>query len=227
MINLFLAFLVLRFFFRDEFKNNTLNHIDEPVKDPKLALLVKISLILVLILIVVKVLLVSFSIPFDFRLTYIALIAAAPIVIFSRERVHVVKHIDWSTLVFFAAMFVLMQAVWSSMFFQERVEGLDILSVPIILTLSVALSQLISNVPFVALYLPLMTFAGATDVHLVALAAGSTIAGNLFILGAASNVIIIQNAEKQNATLSFLDFAKIGIPLTALNILVYWTFSMI
>ncbi|MDD4860338.1 MAG: hypothetical protein PHR56_09100, partial [Dehalococcoidales bacterium] len=56
-------------------------------------------------------------------------------------------------------------------------------------------------------------------------AAGSTIAGNLSILGAASNVIIIQNAEKDfNETLSFWDFVKIGAPLTAVNVLVYWLF---
>jgi Na+/H+ antiporter NhaD/arsenite permease-like protein len=63
---------------------------------------------------------------------------------------------------------------------------------------------------------------------MIALAAGSTIAGNLFILGAASNVIIIQNAEKKTgATLTFLDFAKIGIPLTILNIFIYWLFLVL
>jgi Na+/H+ antiporter NhaD/arsenite permease-like protein len=56
----------------------------------------------------------------------------------------------------------------------------------------------------------------------MALAAGSTIAGNLTILGAASNVIIIQNAEKQGETLTFFEFAKIGVPLTILQLAVYW-----
>lgn len=50
-------------------------------------------------------------------------------------------------------------------------------------------------------------------------------AGNLFILGAASNVIIIQNAErKAGQTLSFVEFARAGIPLTLVNVLVYWMF---
>ncbi|MDD5580181.1 MAG: hypothetical protein PHY16_12985 [Methylobacter sp.] len=40
---------------------------------------------------------------------------------------------------------------------------------------------------------------------LMALAAGSTIAGNLLILGAARNVIIIQHAEKHSVTLGFLN----------------------
>ena len=57
------------------------------------------------------------------------------------------------------------------------------------------------------------------------MAAGSTIAGNFSILGAASNVIIIQNAEKNSAeTLTFMDFMKVGVPLTIINVAVYWLF---
>jgi Na+/H+ antiporter NhaD/arsenite permease-like protein len=58
----------------------------------------------------------------------------------------------------------------------------------------------------------------------MALAAGSTIAGNLTILGAASNVIIIQNAERQGATLTFREFLRVGIPLTLAQVFVYWGF---
>jgi Na+/H+ antiporter NhaD/arsenite permease-like protein len=58
----------------------------------------------------------------------------------------------------------------------------------------------------------------------MALAAGSTIAGNLTILGAASNVIIIQNAEKQGETITFWEFVRIGVPLTIIQVVVYWTF---
>jgi Na+/H+ antiporter NhaD/arsenite permease-like protein len=56
----------------------------------------------------------------------------------------------------------------------------------------------------------------------MALAAGSTIAGNLLILGAASNVIIIQNAEKEGQTLSFYDFFKVGTLITVLDAIVYF-----
>ena len=49
--------------------------------------------------------------------------------------------------------------------------------------------------------------------------------GNLFILGAASNVIIIQNAEKKGKeTIRFAEFARVGVPLTVVNVLVYWLF---
>lgn len=54
---------------------------------------------------------------------------------------------------------------------------------------------------------------------------GSTLAGDLFILGAARNVIVIQNAaERAGETLTFWEFALIGIPLTLLNAAVAWLF---
>jgi Na+/H+ antiporter NhaD/arsenite permease-like protein len=97
-----------------------------------------------------------------------------------------------------------------------------------IMGVSIMLSQLLSNVPLVALYLPVLTQAGASTAGMMALAAGSTIAGNLTILGAASNVIIIQNAEKRSSsTINFLEFVKIGAPLTVINAAVYWLFLMI
>jgi Na+/H+ antiporter NhaD/arsenite permease-like protein len=101
-------------------------------------------------------------------------------------------------------------------------------SVPVIMGISVVLSQFISNVPLVGLYLPMLMKLGVTGAGLMALAAGSTIAGNLSILGAASNVIIIQNAEqKSGETLTFGEFVRIGAPLTAVNIFIYWVFFMI
>ncbi len=56
---------------------------------------------------------------------------------------------------------------------------------------------------------------------LLPLAVGSTIAGNLMILAAASDVIIIQRAEQEGYTLSFRTFTWIGVPLTILQTLVY------
>jgi len=227
VISLVIAYFVLKLFFKDEFHERPLEHSPPKLKDPRLALLSKASLAIVVVLIGAKVAFVQLAPQYDFRLTYIALAAALPILLFSPRRVEVMRGVDWTTLIFFASMFVLMAAVWNAQFFQSILaqSGVEITSPAMILPVSVLLSQLISNVPMVALYLPLLMQAGVSTGGLMALAAGSTIAGNLFILGAASNVIIIQNAEKRTGdTLTFLDFAKVGIPLTVLNILVYWTF---
>jgi Na+/H+ antiporter NhaD/arsenite permease-like protein len=127
-------------------------------------------------------------------------------------------------------MFILMESVWSSGFFQEvlRQFQVDLVSVESILGVSVILSQLISNVPLVALIQPLLLHAGAGGRELMALAASSTIAGNLLILGAASNVIVIQNAERRSHTaVSFGEFARIGIPMTLVQTGIYWVFLRI
>lgn len=109
-----------------------------------LASLCKISLMLILILVIIKVIIsISLNSELDFRLTYIALIAAFPILAFSNRRLKIIKNIDWHTLIFFAAMFVLMQAVWDSGFFQGIMAGLNInvTAISMILGVSVALSR--------------------------------------------------------------------------------------
>jgi len=230
LLNLFLAYLLLRLFYRKHFHSRPFAHSLEPIRDPKLAALSRVSLILLVTLVVVKIATVLVGLEIDFRLTYIALIAALPIIVFIPKRPGILKRMDWYTLVFFASMFVLMQSVWDSGFFQSVINAthLNLGSTGVILAVSVLLSQLISNVPLVALYLPVLIQIGASIKEMMALAAGSTIAGNLSILGAASNIIIIQNAEKRGgATLTFFEFARIGVPLTAVNVMVCWLFLMI
>ncbi len=224
LANLLLAFFLLKFFYRGQFQNRPLQIGRENVSDPDLARLSRISFILLFALILAKIGAVALGVGGEFRLTYIALISALPVLLFSGRRYEVLRNIDWCTLVFFAAMFVLMDSVWRSGLFQGLLAGsqADLASIPTILAFSVLLSQLISNVPLVALCQPLLV--DPSPAALMALAAGSTIAGNLFILGAASNVIIIQNAEKSGETLTFLEFARVGVPLTLLNVLVYWLF---
>jgi len=142
-----------------------------------------------------------------------------------KYRFHILRKIDWFTLIFFASMFVLMESVWQTGYFQSLISSLslDMTNIVVITIASVFVSQLISNVPMVALFLPIIISAGSGARELMSLAAGSTIAGNLFILGAASNIIIIQHAEKENngESINFIEFAKVGIPLTIINISVY------
>jgi len=227
VVNLFLAYLLLRLFYKKQFHAKPLSYNKEPIIDNNLAKLARASLVLLVIMVLVKVITVFIGLRADFRLTYIALISAMPIILLSRKRFGIIRRIDWYTLIFFAAMFVLMASVWESGYFQETMASmhLNLASKSVVMTVSVLLSQLISNVPLVALYLPILTEIGGSTAELLALAAGSTIAGNLTILGAASNVIIIQNAEKHRGiTLTFWDFVRVGTPLTVINSAIYWSF---
>ncbi len=225
-INLLLAYGVLRLLCGGEFGRQTLNHIQETVVDPDLALLSKLSLVVVMVLIAFKIVSVSLGFPSPLGLTEIALFSALPILLCSPRRLELVRKVDWRTLAFFASMFVLMESVWNSGHLQAAMNGsgFEATSIPVILATSAIASQLVSNVPFVALYLPLLSTLDSSVEAMRALAAGSTIAGNLTIIGAASNVIIVQNGEKRGAAITFTDFMKVGIPLTAANLLVYWIF---
>jgi Na+/H+ antiporter NhaD/arsenite permease-like protein len=230
LISLFLAYVILKLFYRNHLNTEPLNLSADAITDPRLARLSKASLAIIVVLVLAKITTSALDVGVDFRLTYIALAAALPIVAFSPRRLGIVRGVDWSTLVFFAAMFVLMQSVFDSTYFQGIIAGLhlNLESVGVIMAVSIVLSQVISNVPLVALYLPVLGELGAATKGMMALAAGSTIAGNLSILGAASNVIIIQNAEKKaGETLTFWEFVRMGIPLAALNAIVYWVFFLL
>ncbi|HWQ67050.1 MAG TPA: SLC13 family permease [Methanospirillum sp.] len=155
--------------------------------------------------------------PDLFPLAFIALIAAVPVILLPRERLAIIRAIDWPTLLFFAAMFILMQSVYDSGWFQAVIPFADLTTVPLLMGTSIIISQCISNVPFIALFQPIITGAGLSPGKILALAAGSTIAGNLTILGAASNVIVVQQAERYGVAISFAEFLKAGLPLTILQ----------
>jgi len=223
LISLAAAFLVLRVFYAREFSFRTLSPEPEIVCDDSLFFLTKCSLAIIFMLAAVNIISTFAGRTMPVTLPLIAVCAAAPVLLFSKRRFSILRTIDWPTLIFFAGMFVLMESVWETGFFQSFVDGSAISSVPLILGTSVVISQFISNVPFVALFQPMILQAGGTTAQLMALAAGSTLAGNLTILGAASNVIIIQNAEKSGETLTFFEFARVGVPLTIIQVAVYWT----
>jgi len=176
-----------------------------PIRDKHLAGLARMSPLIMLVLIGLRIALSVAGIEAAFSLTHIALAAALPILVGSPRRLRILGRLDWTTLVFFAAMFVLMRSVWDTGLLQSWMSA--------------------SGLPLGALYLPVVHDAGSTTVGLMALAAGSTIAGNLLLLGAASNIIIVENAERRSKqTIGFLEFARVGIPLTAAQTFVYWVF---
>ncbi|MBM4435987.1 MAG: anion transporter [Actinobacteria bacterium] len=224
LINLGLTYLVLNLFYRNHLGRRAITHVRDRLHDPALARLARIALALLAAGVVAKVVLVFAAPQIELRLTYVALAPALVILTFARRRLAIVQHIDWPTLVFFAALFVLVASVWATGLVQTWVAAapVDLGGVGAIMGVSVLGSQLVSNVPLVALYLPLLQAGDGNSTALVALAAGSTLAGNLLILGAASNVIIIQTAERRfQATLTFWEFARVGVPLTVANAAIY------
>lgn len=191
------------------------------IRDPQMASLSKVSLALLTGLIFIRIILISLGLPSFITLELIAIIAATPILILSTKRLQILKKVDYQTLIFFIGLFILMEAVWKTGAIQHLIPLEVTLFTPFLIISSLLASQVVSNVPFVALLIPTLLEAGAPEGMYLALAAGSTIAGNLTILGAASNVIIIQNAERRGATITFMEFLKFGIPVTAVQSLIF------
>jgi len=100
MMCLFLAYLLLRLNYKEDFRRRSPAWREESISDPKLAFLSQISLVLLTMLVLAKIATVFAGLDIDFRLTYIALACALPILLFSPRRVSVVRHVDWPTLIF-------------------------------------------------------------------------------------------------------------------------------
>jgi len=150
-----------------------------------------------------------------------SLIACAPIFLFSNRRVQTFREVDWPTLAFFMAMFVVTGSLLESGSLQALLGSLQSrLSEPSVTAMiSFWASQLFSNVPVVDIYLKLLH---ETDIpNLMMLAGISTLAGNLFIISAASNVIVVQQAEKFGQTpFTFWQFTLGVLPITVVSLAV-------
>lgn len=164
----------------------------------------------------------------------IPFVTASIAYIVSKNPRRIVSSISWGTILFFISMFVVMNSVWRSGVLQPvlttllpgKTSGLD--TVLRISLSSILLSQLLSNVPFTSLYIEYLKSLGycglETSVWLT-LAFASTIAGNLTLLGAASNIILLEVAEQRDKrVLGFIDFFKTGSIVTIVNALLYIPF---
>ena len=163
----------------------------------------------------------------------IALVGGSLILLFGRIKPSkVIKNVDWMLLLFFASLFIVVEgAVKAGVFngilqhvkFSGGLGGITILH-----GISLLMSQLVSNVPYTVMMLPIMK-AHSSDILWLSLASSSTLAGNATIIGAMANLIVIEAASGFNIHIKFWEFFKIGIVTTLLtfivSILVLWGYS--
>ncbi len=128
----------------------------------------------------------------------------------------VLKTIDWSLLIFFSGLFVVVAGLekggWLS-----YLEGLRMRSLGDYMLFSgvtAVFSNLISNVPFVMVALPMVK---GKKLALI-LAMASTFAGNLTLIGSVANIIVAETADSLGVSISFGDYLRIGIPLTLVTL---------
>ncbi|MTH98858.1 SLC13 family permease [Roseibium sp. RKSG952] len=221
LLSILFAFMWYRFCFSKAEKVDADTHTDlpEPSSERLWPALTATGILVVLVL--TKSLFQEQIPALGVSLGIISLISCLPVYLFSRERLTILRQVDWHTLIFFVAMFVVTGAILESGALQNLLGSWQTrLNEPFIVAkVSFWASQLFSNVPVVEIYLNLLHTKDTATLML--LAGISTLAGNLFIISAASNVIVVQQAEKLGTKpFQFWEFSRLVIPVTIFSLAV-------
>jgi Na+/H+ antiporter NhaD/arsenite permease-like protein len=137
----------------------------------------------------------------------------------------VYREVNWQLLVLFVGLFVLTGGFEKSGLVGELVRGAGALGLdrPAMLTATTAvLSNLVSNVPAVLLLKPFIPALGEPDRGWLILAMASTLAGNLTLLGSVANLIVVEAAREARIEIGFLEYCRVGVPLTVLTLVLGW-----
>jgi Na+/H+ antiporter NhaD/arsenite permease-like protein len=137
----------------------------------------------------------------------------------------VYREVNWPLLVLFVGLFVLTGGIERAGLVDDLVAWAGALGLhrPLMLTVVTAiLSNLVSNVPAVLLVKPLIPSLGEPDRGWLILAMASTVAGNLTILGSVANLIVVEAAREARVRIGFLEYCRVGVPLTALTLALGW-----
>jgi len=131
-----------------------------------------------------------------------------------------VARVDWNLLLLFAGLFVVTgafsEAGWSAWLGEwMQAQGFAPHRAMPLAVASLIGSNLIGNVPFVVVLLQLAPDMPADTLHALALL--STLAGNLLIVGSVVNLIVAESARHQGVRLGFMDFARVGVPVTVIS----------
>ncbi len=216
VLGLGMLWVVLVLLYPQEFRSGHFDKPEIPEPRPFRPLLIKS-------LIVVAALLAAFLLGFPVALA--AFLAACSLLITRRIKPEkIMSRIDWSLLVFFAALFMISGVMEDSGItlglmhgiFRPLVGG----SAVGFSLVTVTLSNLVSNVPAVLLLKPIVMALPDPRAGWLTLAAASTFAGNLTLLGSVANLIVAETAARRNIELRFWEYTRAGLIITVLSLVI-------
>jgi Na+/H+ antiporter NhaD/arsenite permease-like protein len=160
------------------------------------------------------------------NLAWTALAGGALLMVLARRDTHeVLKLVDWHLLVFFAALFIVVEGLSGTGLpdqIHDRVKvlfGATATSQAWNLAWFSALgSNIFSNVPFVLVAGKWINNFVQPELMWKVMALATTFAGNLTILGSVANIIVVESARK-HVEVGFWDYARFGLPITILTTL--------
>jgi Na+/H+ antiporter NhaD/arsenite permease-like protein len=214
-ISLGLLFITLRVGFRSALKQATIQRPE--TQAPKLDRRLLILTIAVLALIFA-------GFVAGLNLSWTALAGGALLMVLARRDTHeVLKNVDWHLLVFFAALFVVVEGLNGTGLpdqVYQRVHHLfghsSTSQAWNFAWFSILGSNVFSNVPFVLVAGKWIHNFAQPDLMWRVMALATTFAGNLTILGSVANIIVVESA-RSHLEIGFWDYARFGIPVTILT----------
>ena len=163
----------------------------------------------------------------------VALLGAGVLVLISRSTPdQYLASVEWETLLFFAGLFVMVGALIETGVIGNLASevatatgGDGLVASMLILGVSAPVSGIIDNIPYVASMSPLVAqlAEGIADPQQAqalwwSLALGADFGGNLTAVGASANVVVLGIAYRNGTPISFWEFTKKGIVVTAITI---------
>ncbi|WP_328360197.1 ArsB/NhaD family transporter [Streptomyces sp. NBC_00445] len=197
----------------------------EAIRDPRLLVQGLVVLALVVVGFVLHPVL-------HYEPSVVALLGAGLLIAISRvETGEVLGEVEWPTLAFFAGLFIMIGGLIETGVIGEISASLadaigdnELGGSMLLLSASAVLSGIVDNIPYVATMAPITAdlvdnMGGAPD-HVMwwALAIGADLGGNATAIGASANVVVLGIAERNRQPISFWQFTKYGLVVTAVTV---------
>jgi Na+/H+ antiporter NhaD/arsenite permease-like protein len=142
------------------------------------------------------------------------------------------EEIEWSTLLFFAGLFILVGVLeekgvieWIARNVFLRIGGNPYVVVLVVLWVSGIASGFLDNIPFTITMIPIVRLILESNpipnnILWWALSLGACLGGNLTMIGASANIVSVGMAKKFNQNISFLEFMKASAVITIITLLI-------
>ncbi len=161
-----------------------------------------------------------------------AMIGATALLVWLKPDVHqMIKAVDWTTLVFFMALFIIVGAVQEVGLLSIVAEGMSnligdnlVLGTFVIVFGVGTFSTAIANIPLAASMLPIVSYLTASipgagnQVLFYALSMGAAMGGNGLLIGGEANLVTAGITAQTNTPISFKEFLRIGLPVTYITL---------
>ena len=160
----------------------------------------------------------------------IALGAAGIIMLISGESIEeALSNVEWTTLSFFAGLFVIVGALAETGVIGMLANGLIdatggnvFITMLVLLIGSAVISSFLDNIPFVATMIPILLAMESTGMDVTplwwAVSLGACLGGNGTLIGASANVVLSDISKKNGHEITFVQFLKTGFPIMLLTV---------